>query len=108
MGRFTRTARQRLEEIEGIDRGGGCAYNYHCVYTTSLAWASPKHPLPAIREPRVVFERLFGAGDTPEDRAARLRTNRSMLDWIADEISISTWPSRIRDRSRADARDSAS
>jgi hypothetical protein len=73
--------------IEGIDRGGGCAYNYHCVYTTSLAWASPKHPLPAIREPRVVFERLFGAGDTPEDRAARRRTNRSMLDWVADEIS---------------------
>jgi hypothetical protein len=34
-----------------------------------------------------VFERLFGAGDSPEDRAARRRTNRSMLDWIADEIS---------------------
>ena len=54
--------------IEGIDRGGGCAYNYHCAYTTSLAWASPDRPLPAIREPRVVFERLFGAGDTPADR----------------------------------------
>jgi hypothetical protein len=73
--------------IEGIDRGGGCAYNYHCAYTTSLAWASPNQPLPAIREPRVVLERLFGAGDTPEDRAARRRTNRSMIDWIADEVS---------------------
>ncbi len=73
--------------IEGIDRGGGCAYNYHCVYTTSLAWASSSRPLPAIREPRVVFERLFGAGDTPEDRAARRQTNKSVLDWIADEIA---------------------
>ncbi len=73
--------------IEGIDRGGGCAYNYHCVYTTSLAWASLNRPLPAIREPRVVFERLFGTGDTPEDRAARRRANRSVLDWVADEIS---------------------
>jgi len=73
--------------IEGIDRGGGCAYNYHCAYTTSLAWASPERPLPAIREPRVVFERLFGAGDTPEDRAARRQTNRSMIDWIATELS---------------------
>ena len=72
--------------IEGIDRGGGCAYNYHCAYTTSLAWASPSQPLPAIREPRVVFERLFGAGDTTEDRAARRRTNRSMIDWIATEV----------------------
>lgn len=73
--------------IEGIDRGGGCAYNYHCAYTTSLAWQSPNQPLPAIREPRVVFERLFGAGDTPEDRAARRRTDRSVLDWIATEVS---------------------
>jgi len=73
--------------IEGIDRGGGCAYNYHCAYTTSLAWASPNQPIPAIREPRVVFERLFGAGDTPEDRAARRRTDRSIIDWITTEVA---------------------
>jgi hypothetical protein len=72
---------------ESIDRGGGCAYNYHCAYTTSLAWASPNQPLPAIREPRAVFERLFGAGDTPQDRAARRRTDRSMLDWIVTEVA---------------------
>jgi hypothetical protein len=72
--------------IEGIDRGGGCAYNYHCAYTTSLAWASPSQPLPAIREPRAVFERLFGAGDSPADRAQRRRTNASMLDWIVGEV----------------------
>ena len=86
--RFGRdTALPSLElSIEGIDRGGGCAYNYHCAYTTTLAWASPNQPLPAIREPRVVFERLFGAGDTPEDRAARRRTDRSIIDWIASEV----------------------
>jgi hypothetical protein len=71
---------------EVIDRGGGCAYNYHCAYTTSLAWASPSQPLPAIREPRAVFERLFGAGDSAEDRASRRRTDRSMLDWIVGEV----------------------
>ncbi len=71
---------------ESIDRGGGCAYNYHCSYTTSLAWAAPNLPLPAIREPRVVFERLFGAGDSAEDRAARRRSDRSVIDWIATEV----------------------
>ena len=82
--RFGRdTALPSLEiTTEQMDRGGGCAYNYHCAYTTSLAWASPTEPLPAIREPRVVFEQLFGAGDSPEDRAARLRTNRSLLDFV--------------------------
>ncbi len=73
--------------IEGIDRGGGCAYNYHCAYTTTLSWASPNQPLPPIREPRVVFERLFGAGHSPEDRAARRRTERSVIDWIATEVA---------------------
>ena len=73
--------------IEEIDRGGGCEYNYHCAYTHSLAWASPNQPLPAIREPRVAFERLFGAGDSPEDRAARRRADRSLIDWIASEVT---------------------
>jgi hypothetical protein len=72
---------------EEMDRGGGCAYNYHCAYTTSLAWKSPTEPLPAIREPRVVFEQLFGAGSTPADRAARLRANKSLLDWVTAELS---------------------
>jgi hypothetical protein len=72
---------------EEMDRGGGCAYNYHCAYTTSLAWRSPTEPLPAIREPRVVFEQLFGAGSTAADRAARLRTNKSLLDWVTSELS---------------------
>ncbi len=72
--------------IEEIDRGGGCAYNYHCAYTTSLAWATPNQPLPAIREPRAVFERLFGAGDSEQDRIDRRKTDKSMLDWMMTEV----------------------
>ena len=64
-----------------------CAYNYHCAYTYALAWRTPTEPLPAILEPKVVFEQLFGAGDSVEDRAQRLRTNRSLLDWITAEIA---------------------
>src|SRR5690606_17714082 len=51
------------------------------------AWAAPDQPLPAIREPRAVFEALFGAGDSQQDRAARLRTNRSLLDWVVSEMA---------------------
>jgi hypothetical protein len=82
------TALPSLEiTTEGIDRGGGCAYNYHCAYTTALAWASPTHPLPSIREPRAVFEQLFGAGDSAEDRAQRRRTDRSVIDWVATKVA---------------------
>ena len=82
------TALPSLEiTTEQMDRGGGCAYNYHCAYTTTLAWASPTQPLPAIREPRRVFEQLFGAGDSPGDRAVRLRNSQSLLDWVLVELN---------------------
>ncbi len=72
---------------EKMDVGGGCAYNYHCAYRTTLAWASPTEPLPAIREPRAVFEQLFGAGDTTSDRNARRQTSKSLLDWVAQSVA---------------------
>jgi hypothetical protein len=73
--------------IENVDQSGGCAYGYSCAYTDMLSWASPSQPLPMIRDPRVAFDMLFGAGNSPADRLARRRTNRSILDWISGEIA---------------------
>ncbi|HWP36432.1 MAG TPA: DUF1552 domain-containing protein [Gemmatimonadales bacterium] len=73
--------------IENINQSGGCAYGYTCVYTDSISWASPTEPLPVIRDPRVAFEQLFGAGGTPEERAVLRRTNRSILDWISGRVA---------------------
>ena len=39
----------------------------------SIAYLTPQTPLPMETNPRVVFERLFGDGSTPEERAARQR-----------------------------------
>ncbi len=72
--------------IENVDQAGGCAYGYACVYTDTISWASPTEPLPMIRDPRAVFEQLFGAGGTPEQRAERLKTDRSILDWVMGEM----------------------
>ena len=52
--------------IENLDQAGGCAYNYSCAYTDSISWASPNEPLPMIRDPRVAFDMLFGAGGVAE------------------------------------------
>jgi len=73
--------------IENVDQAGGCAYGYNCVYTDSLSWASPTEPLPMVRDPRAAFDKLFGAGGTPEERAARRRENASFLDWISEEMA---------------------
>jgi hypothetical protein len=70
-----------------VSRGDrSCAYNYHCAYTFAMAWRTPTSPLPTILEPRVVFEQLFGAGNSAADRSARLQKNRSVLDFIAGEL----------------------
>ena len=73
--------------IENINQSGGCAYGYTCVYTDSISWASPTEPLPVIRDPRVAFDQLFGAGGTVEERALRRRTNKSILDWITGRVA---------------------
>jgi len=52
-----------------------------------LSWASPTEPLPLIRDPRVAFELLFGAGATPEERRERRLASRSILDAILGRIS---------------------
>ena len=74
--------------IEPVDQSGGCAYGYACAYTDTISWASASEPLPMVRDPRAVFDQLFGAGGTPEQRAARRRTDRSILDWFMEEVAI--------------------
>jgi hypothetical protein len=73
--------------IEPVDQSGGCASGYACVYTDTISWASPTEPLPMVRDPRHVFEQLFGAGGTPEQRARRRATDRSILDLLTDQIA---------------------
>ena len=73
--------------IENVDQAGGCAYGYACVYTDTISWAAPDQPLPMVRDPRVAFDQLFGAGGTPEARAARRRVTGSVLDFIVGEVS---------------------
>jgi len=68
--------------VENVDQAGGCFYGYSCAYTDSISWANEEEPLPMIRDPRAVFDQLFGIGATPEARAARRRRDRSILDWV--------------------------
>ena len=70
-----------------IAQVGNCDNGYACVYMNSLSWASPTAPNPTEADPRIVFERLFGDGGTPEQRQAQLRQNRSILDWVLDDMA---------------------
>ena len=73
--------------IENVDQAGGCSYNYSCVYTDTISWASPTDPMPMIRDPRAVFDQLFGVGATPEARKSRRKDDQSILDWVTDSVN---------------------
>ncbi len=66
---------------------GQCDNGYACVYQNNLSWSSPTTPLPAEAHPRVAFERLFGEGGSAQSRTADLRQDRSLLDWMKDDIA---------------------
>jgi hypothetical protein len=64
-----------------------CPWGYSCAYTNSVSWANPTKPLPFEANPQLVFERLFGDGGTPAERAARKRTEASLLDGLTSEVA---------------------
>lgn len=88
--------------IEPVDQSGGCAYGYACVYTDTISWAAPDTPLPMVRDPRVLFEQLFGAGGTPEQRAQRRATDRSILDMLLTQMNGLRRELGAADRQRLD------
>jgi len=88
--------------IENVDQAGGCSYGYACVYMDTISWASPTDPLPMIRDPRLAFDQLFGSGGTPEKRAARRRAQKSILDWLPDEVARLKKSLGPEDRGRLD------
>jgi hypothetical protein len=89
--------------IEAIDQAGGCFYGYSCAYTDSISWGTPEEPLPMIRDPRAVFDQLFGVGATPEARAKRRQKDRSLLDWVSESIGQLKGSLGSADRARLDS-----
>ena len=72
--------------IENVDQSGGCGYGYSCVYTDTISWASPTKPLPMIRDPRVVFDQMFGVlgSGSSQERRERRQEDLSILDFVRE------------------------
>jgi hypothetical protein len=68
---------------------GSCDLGYSCAYSSTLSWLTPTLPLMAENNPRVLFERMFGASDSTDVRvrAARLQQDKSLLDSVNDRVN---------------------
>ncbi|MGE9270806.1 MAG: DUF1552 domain-containing protein [Verrucomicrobiales bacterium] len=65
-------------------RSGHCDSGYSCAYQFNLSWLDENTPAPAERDPRLVFEKLFGSGDPRQD-ARRRHYQRSVLDFVLED-----------------------
>ena len=79
-----------------------CGEGYSCAYTNSISWPAPNRPLPMEINPQVVFQRLFGDGSTPAERAANRRQDRSILDSVTETLARFKIDVGTADRQRVD------
>jgi hypothetical protein len=104
IGHLTRFPSLELT-CDAVRKAGNCDTGYSCVYEYNLAWRSPIQPLSPEPNPRLVFERLFGAGP-PSQRAANLKRRQqeqhSILDFVMDDASAIEQSLNGRDRQKLD------
>jgi len=101
--------------IESNQLAGNCDSGYSCAYTNTISWRSETTPMPVENNPRAIFERLFGDGEST-DAAARLaliERQRSILDYVTgsldrlnskvgpgDRVKLNEYTDAIRDIER--------
>jgi hypothetical protein len=73
-----------VEDYSGLV--GSCDVGFSCTYMNTISWSTPTTPMPMEINPRVVFDRMFGDGSTPEERLRRIETQRSILDEVNNQV----------------------
>ncbi len=88
IGHLTRFPSLELS-CDGVRRSGVCDSGYSCAYQFNLAWRNESIPVPPESNPRLVFERLFGAGTDAAERrrnhALRQERQQSILDFVIED-----------------------
>jgi hypothetical protein len=62
-------------------------HEYGSSYSGTISFRTPSMPLPVETNPRRVFQRLFGEGQTAEERRIITRQYASLLDLISEEAN---------------------
>jgi hypothetical protein len=104
IGHLTRFPSLELS-CDAIRKAGNCDSGYSCAYSYNLSWRSPTQPLTPEPNPRLVFERLFGAG-SPSERVDNLKRRQieqhSILDFVLEDANAVEQQLSGRDRQKLD------
>jgi hypothetical protein len=74
-------------ELAGEGGGGACDPSFGCSYSGTISFRTPTQPLPMEHNPRKIFQRLFGQGDTDKERNAIVEESASVLDAVKDSAA---------------------
>jgi hypothetical protein len=73
--------------VEVPSSNGSCHADYGCGFKTSVSFLSTTQSLPMEHNPRKLFYRLFGKGDTEQERDAIAAQRASLLDLVNDSAT---------------------
>ncbi len=78
-----------LELCTEVKPGSGqaCSAEFGCGMGSTISFRTATQPLPMEHNPRKLFYRLFGQGDTAAEREAISAQTGSLLDLVSDEAS---------------------
>ncbi|HTD68767.1 MAG TPA: DUF1552 domain-containing protein, partial [Candidatus Limnocylindria bacterium] len=104
IGHLTRFPSLELT-CDAVRKSGNCDSGYSCAYQYNLSWRSPITPVAPEPNPRLLFERLFGAG-APGERNANLKRRqeqqRSIMDFVLDDARSLQRQLTYRDKQKLD------
>jgi hypothetical protein len=104
IGHLTRFPSLELS-CDAVRKSGNCDSGYSCAYQYNLAWKSPITPVAPEPNPRLLFERLFGAGahgERNESMRRRQLQQRSILDFVIDDARALQSQMTYRDKQKLD------
>ena len=88
IGKNTRLPSLEISCDTSNRQAGSCDSGYACAYQNNISWRNDTTPMPAMSDPRLVFERLFGAEEDPDlaaGQALRQSCRKSILDLVLDD-----------------------
>ncbi len=105
VGQNTRLPSLELSCDVSNKQAGACDSGYACAYQNNLSWRNENTPIPALADPRLVFERLFGAAEDPDlaaGRALRESCRGSILDLVRGDAKALQGSLGATDRRKLD------
>ncbi len=88
--------------MEAGGSAGACDRQYGCGNSQTISFRTPTTGLPMEPSPRKLFQRLFGRGDSAEERALLAGQYNSMLDMVTEDAATLKKELGARDRAELD------